>query len=136
MKNSEVEVDIRPVESDGFIYPHSSDRQQTEESGIRLGSEILHRWKLLGSTKDFVDFRVAINVRGFAPVTMRENADRRNLGARISGAEPDGETSNHPQTPSPGGGLSFRRQYSPPKRQFRGDVRCSFGIEKHHKLPQ
>jgi hypothetical protein len=46
--------------------------------------------------KDFADFLVAINVRGLAPVTVRENANRWNLRARISGAVPGGETSNHP----------------------------------------
>jgi hypothetical protein len=96
VKNSEVEVDIRSVQSDGFTDPHPSDRQQTEKSGIRLGTESLRGWKLLGSMKDFADFLVAINVRGLAPVTVRENANRWNLRARISGAVPGGETSNHP----------------------------------------
>jgi hypothetical protein len=46
----------------------------------------------LGSAKELFDFLVAIDVRSLASVAMRKKARRGDLGARLGGTNPSGET--------------------------------------------
>ena len=136
VKDSAIEVDIRSVQAEGFVHPHPRRHQQTEESRKGAGAESLGRGELLGSAKEPFDLLVAIDVRRLASVTMREKAWRWNLGARFGGTVPNGEAPDHTQTPSPSKRLSLRGLGGPAKRQFRGDVRGTLGLEKRNKIPQ
>src|SRR6266550_76584 len=96
MKDAELEVDIGPVQTQGFVHPHSCCYQQAEKGRIGEGAESLGRGELLSSAKEFFNLFVAIDVRGLASVPMRENPCGGNLGARFAGAMPNGEAPDHP----------------------------------------
>jgi len=123
VENSEIKVHVVAVQTQGFAYPHSCHRQQSEKSRKRTGPEPLGRGKLLGPAKEPFDLLVAIDMRQLAAVAMREEAGGWNLGARFERAKPDGEASNHAQAPSPGGRVRLRWLCGPAKCQFGGDVR-------------
>jgi hypothetical protein len=96
VKDAEFEVDIRSVQTQGFVHPHSCRYQQAEEGRIGGGAESLRRGELLSSAKELFNFFVAIDVRGLASVTMREKPYGRNLGARVDAALPKGEAPDDP----------------------------------------
>jgi hypothetical protein len=81
------------------------------------------------------DLLVAIDMRGLAPVTMREKAGGRNFGARFGSAVPDSEASDHTQTPCPGCRLSLGRLRGPAKCEFSGDEGGTLGLEERDKIP-
>jgi len=43
VKDSEIELDILSVQTEGFVHPHPSRHQQTEKSRKRVGAESLAR---------------------------------------------------------------------------------------------
>jgi len=96
VKDAELEVDIGPVQTQGFFHPHSGRYQQAEKSHIGAGAEPLGRGELLSSTKELGNLFVAIDVRGLAAVTVREKSEGGNLGARVDGAIPKGEAPDYP----------------------------------------
>src|SRR5438105_13245287 len=134
VKDSQTEVDILSVQTEGFVHAHPSYRQQTKKSCKRTSAQSLGRWELLCLAKDLLDLSIGIDVRSLASITMRENAYRWNLSLRVRGAEPDGEASHHAQTPSPGGRLRLLGLCCPAKRQFGGDIRSTFGLQKRNKI--
>src|ERR1700732_111015 len=134
VKDSQSEVDILSIQTEGFVHTHPSYRQQTKKSCKRTSAQSLGRWELLRLAKEPFDLSIGIDVRSLASITMRENAYRRNLSPRVSSAEPAGETSHHSQTPSPGGRLRLRGLCCPAERQVRGDVRSTFSLQKGNKI--
>lgn len=134
-KDPKAEVDIRLVQTKGFVHPHSGRHQQTEKSCKRTGTEPLGRRELLGSAKESFDLLVAVDVRRLTSVMIGEKACRGNLGARFGGAIPDGEAPDHAQTRSPASRFSRSGLSGPAKRQFCGDVRGTLGLEKRNKIP-
>jgi hypothetical protein len=119
----------------GFVDPHSRRHEQTEKGCIGTGTESLRRGELLGSAEEPFDLLVAIDVRRLASVAMREKADGWNLGTRLAGTVPEGEASDHTQSPSPSRGLSVCRLCGPAKREFRSDVESTLGLGKRDKIP-
>ena len=96
VKDAEFEVDIRSVQTQGFVHPHSGRHQQAEKGRIGAGAESLGRGELLSLAKELLNLFVAIDVRGLAAVAMREKPYGWNLGARVDGALPKGEAPDHP----------------------------------------
>jgi hypothetical protein len=134
-KDAAIAVDTRSFQTQGFAHPHPGHHQETEKSRKRAGAESLGGGELLGLVKKPFDLLVAIEVRRFASVTMREKLCRWNLGVRFGGAVPEGEAPNHTQTISPGSRLSRGGPGGPAKRQFPGDVGGALGLEKRHEIP-
>ena len=134
MKNSQSEVHILSVQTEGFVDAHPGHRQETEKSRKRAGAQSLGGWELLCLAKEPFDLSVGIDVRSFAAITMRKNAYRWNFSPKVPSAEPTGEAPHHSQTPSPGGGLRLPGLGCPAKRQFRGDVRSTFDLQKRNKI--
>jgi hypothetical protein len=136
VKDSELEVDIRSIQSQGFVHPHSGRHQQAEKGRIGVGAKAFGRGKLLGSAKKLLNLFIAGDVRGLSPVTMREESCGRNLGAWFNNAIPDSEASDDAETLSPGKRLRFRGPRGPAKHQLAGDARGSLGLDKGHEIPQ
>jgi len=116
VEDSEIEVDIGLIQTNGFIHPHPGRRQQTEKSCKCAGTKPLGRGELLGLAKESFDLLVAVNVRRFTPVMIWEEVRRGNLGARIGGAIPGREASDHAQTRGPASRFSLRGLSGPTKR--------------------
>jgi hypothetical protein len=96
VKDAELEVDVGPVQTQGFVHPHSCCYQQAEKGRVGVGAESLGRGELLSSAKEFFNLFVAIDVRGLASVTMREKPYGGNLSAPVDGTMPNGEAPDHP----------------------------------------
>src|SRR5437588_147425 len=96
LKDSEFEVDIRSVQTQSFVHPHSCYQQEAEKGRIGARAEPLGGGELLRMAKKLFNVFVAINVRRLAPVRIREKSYRGNLGARIDGAMPNGEAPDDP----------------------------------------
>jgi hypothetical protein len=135
VKDSGIQVNIRPVQMEGFVDSHACRYEQTEQGCIGAGTEPLRRGELLGSAEEPCDLLIAIDVRRLASVAMREKADGWNLRTRLAGTVPEGEAPDHTQSPSPGRGLSVYRLGGPAKRQFPGDVEGAFDLEELNKVP-
>jgi len=135
VKDPRIQVNIRPVQMKGFVDPHSRRHEQTEKGCIGTGTESLRRGELLGSAEEPFDLLVAIDVRRLASVAMREKADGWNLSARLAGTVPEGEASDHAQSPSPGRRLSLCGLGGPAKREFPGDVGGALDLEERYKVP-
>src|SRR2546426_1864602 len=133
-KNSLVKVHIWPVQMQSLIHSHSSDRQNAEERSVGGGPQSFRRWKLCGSAKQARDLFVAIDVGRLSLITVRKKAGSWDLCPRFRRTVPGGEASDHTQTPSPCGGLSFRGLHRPAEGQFLCDVRGAFGFEKGDKV--
>jgi hypothetical protein len=95
VKDAEFEVDIRPVQTQGFVDPHSCHHQQAKKGRIGAGAESLGGGELLRAAKKPFNLFVAVDVRWLAAVTMREKSYRGNLGAWVDGAMPDGKAPDH-----------------------------------------
>ena len=95
VKDAELEVDIRPVQTQGFVHPHPCRHQQAEKGRIGVGTETFGRGELLSSAKEPFNLFVAVDVRGLAAVTIREKSCGGNLGPRFDGAMSNGETADH-----------------------------------------
>jgi hypothetical protein len=83
VNNSQTEVDILSVQTDGFANAHPGHRQETEKSRKRTGAQSLGGWEFLSLAKEPLDLGVGIDVRSLASITARENAYRRNLSPRV-----------------------------------------------------
>ncbi len=94
VKDSALEIDILSAQTQGFAHPHSCCHQQAKKCRIGVGAESLGRGELLCSAKELFNLFVAVDVRGFALVTMREETCGRNLRVRFGGTEPNGEAAN------------------------------------------
>jgi hypothetical protein len=72
VKDSDFEVYILSVETEGFVDSHTCGHQQTEQGCIGVGAESFGRGKLLCSAKELCNLLIAIDVRGLASVAMRK----------------------------------------------------------------
>src|SRR5215831_2524795 len=80
------------------------------------------------------DFLVRIVVRLSSPRTVREQAQRRDLGQRIRGAPEAGEPAHDPQAGGPGVGLVTGILRSPLQGEGGGEASTAF-CQKSSKLP-
>src|SRR5438034_10868940 len=84
VKDSALEIDILSAQTQGFAHPHSCCHQQAKKCRIGVGAESLGRGELLCSAKELFNLFVAVDVRGFALVTMREErSEERRVGKEV-----------------------------------------------------
>ncbi len=62
VKNSAIEVDIRPVQTEGFVHPHSRRHQQTERGCIGVGAEAFKGGELLGLAEEPFNLSLAVDM--------------------------------------------------------------------------
>src|SRR5437879_12442421 len=91
VKDSEFEVDIRSVQTQGFVHPHSGRYQQAEEGRISAGAKSVERGELLTSAKDVFNLFIAVDVKRRASVAMREKSCGANVRDGLGGATAAGE---------------------------------------------
>jgi len=72
VKDSKFEVDVRSIQTQGFVDSHPGRYEQAEKGCIGVGTEPLGRGELVGLSEEPCDLLIAIDMRGLTPLTMRE----------------------------------------------------------------
>ena len=130
LQDSLLQVHILAIEGQRFADAHSGHRQESKDRRVRASLQPLGRSELACRLDKLLDLRIAIDVRPLAAITVGKEASGRYFGTSICRAEPDGETSYHPEARSPGCRLCLARFLGPPKCQVRRDVGSTLSLGK------